>query len=674
MIYPGFFLWPFVKVLTFTMLIYSLPSMAVKIHEPSTVPSEIYGDTVRNITMMFFINHGRQNDMDLYGHPYFKNHDGHFQFLCADSLPDGFIFSEKGILTWAPTADQFLELNRNARSLRYSAVGLDGSSLVMGEIRLVAQGDLVQPPEKPQEKTAEIKEGPVDTSVQEAPSMPIQIRPPSGNAWRLTDEGASFSFNLSASGGSGNYIFELQNPEFLMSNLDKYGHFEWRPDYDIVTPLQEDLTIPLTVKVMDDQGNDTTQQVYITVQHVNRPPMVDELPAFYIQYDKLNKYDLNAGGLIYDADGDSIIFKPIIKELPQEMKMSTQGIITWKPSVRQFRNLRDNPLYLTFTVEDYPYGDKTVGQIKIVISQQDLPPQIIMIPNKTQFDIEENEDLKINFFITDPNGSDNILRFDFVSENSELSSDLMINKGEGQYEFSWTPGFNFIQEPGSSKTFEINFFAIDVENNRTEQIIGVKVMDTENLLEKDRILYDQYRTVLEGAWELIQQLDEKEAEKEKEYKRAKKGKKNRAIGTASVGALTGLSPVIFVNDPSGQKILAGVGGTATATIGTLEASNVIGESPSEIMRTLGNISQKKNDLLVYGNVFAARYALPLNRRDNSFASELKSLTIHLNLKDVHQLELDAAWENTKKATDKNIKKIFKDFNPDPRFTDFYKSQ
>ena len=120
-----------------------------------------------------------------------------------------------------------------------------------------------------------------------------------------------------------------------------------------------------------------------------------------------------------------------------------------------------------------------------------------------------------------------------------------------------------------------------------------------------------------------------------------------------------------------QRWVTGLGGTATATLGTLEASNVIGEPPSDIMQKLNYVSQKRNDLIVYGNVFASKYALPLSRRGGSFQTDLRSLSIHLNLKDVAKLELDSTWENSKKPTDKNIKKEFKDFNPDPRFTEDY---
>jgi hypothetical protein len=138
-----------------------------------------------------------------------------------------------------------------------------------------------------------------------------------------------------------------------------------------------------------------------------------------------------------------------------------------------------------------------------------------------------------------------------------------------------------------------------------------------------------------------------------------------------LGVITGLSPVIFLKDETGQKIITAIGGTATATLSTLEASGVIGISPAEVMKKLSYVTQKRNDLVVYGNVFASKYALPLERRSGSFQNDLKNLTLQLNLKDVANLNLDPTWENPKKSTDENIKKVYKDFNPDARFSANY---
>lgn len=670
----------------------------------TTIPLEketISIDTVDRVSMMFFVRHGKENIIDLHNHPFFNRDGLQYVFSALTPMLKGMTLTEKGILSWRPDKDQFLALQKQAESVLFRATSKGSNTIVLGEVRIVSEGEITRnssqdespdpsieiSTQKPDidKNTIETATMPViarqkqDTTEAEKPVEsdtiklpPISLIKPSSKKWNLKKEGESFSFDLKATGGSGNYTFELMEPEFLMANLDKFGHFNWQPDFDFTGIGKDFSALTLKIRVFDDEGNEKTNDVIITVQNVNRPPVINELPTFYIRYNKQNKYDLKGSGLVYDPDGDSIIFKPVLKELPQGMRVSLGGLITWKPSVRQFKSLRTKPVYLTFNVEDFPGHAGSTGQIHIAVSMEDLPPQLTMIPSKEAFSIEENEELHLNFFVTDPNGDDDLLTFSFLSENKNISENALTKKDDGQYEFSWTPNFDFIQKSGESEEFNVSFFALDKEGNRTEKMITVKVKDKENILEKDRIIYDQYRTVLERAYDLVSQLKEKEKQLEKQYRTAKKGKKNWAITTASLGALTGLSPVIFLENPNGQKVAAGLGGTATATIGTLDASNVLGESPSDIMRSLSYVSQKISDLVVYGNVFASKYALPLSRRSSSFQPDLRGLSIHLNLKDISKLELDAAWDNPKKATDKKIKKLFKDFNPDPRFSDSYK--
>ena len=637
-------------------------------------------DTVENLSLMFFVHHGKVNVLDIYNHPYFKGKENDFKFITTDSLPPGCVFSEKGILTWSPSADQFKDLQRKAKRITFNGQEQRTKTVVTGEIRMVAEGELNEailpnstlenPPKDEHVNNVVTKANPSDSAGLNN-YKPLKLIFPNADHWNEKKEGSDFSFQLSGTGGSGEYGFEVVEPSNLMEKLDRYGNFHWKPDFNVVSTAEGSKQFRVNVRLSDNAGHDTTAIMLLTVVNNNRPPVVNELPTFYIQYDKENKYTLNKNGFVYDPDGDSIIFSTALKELPQGMKITAGGEVIWKPSVRQFNYLRDNPIYLNFTVEDYPSEAKSIGQLKIEVSQEDLPPLVTMIPNSNEFDIKENEELHLNFFITDPNGEDDILAFNFVSENSSIPENALTKKEDAQYEFSWKPGYDFIKEEGAAEKFSINFFAIDEESNRTEKHITVKVTDTENLLEKDRILYDQYRTALERAWNLIQQLNNKEKELNKKYKTAKKGKKNRAIVTASLGAVTGLSPVMFMDNSQGQKVTAGLGGTATATISTLEASNVIGESPSDIMKDLSYVTQKRSDLIVYGNVFATKFALPLSRRDNSFHTELRSLAINMNLKEISNIELDASWENPRKASDKNIKKIFKDFNPDPRFASAY---
>jgi len=633
-------------------------------------------DTLDRVSMMFKINHGKLNSFDIKNLPAFKSATDTLLFSTWEELPEGLSLSPEGVMTWSPSSEQFNKLKEQLIIVDFNAKTPAGN-YVVGQMRIVSDGELVISDSEINNNNTQIVPIVVATTEEEQEDntpqlIPITIELPKSNNWDTKNENEPFSFELIALGGSGEYKFELLKPEHLMENLNQYGDFSWTPDFDVVSSSENLKSIHLKVKAFDTQGNEAFASIPIFIRNINRPPIVNELPAFYIQYNTENTYQLKKEGLAFDPDGDSIIFKPVVKELSQGMTLSNNGEMKWKPSGRQFNYLSNNPIYLSFTVEDYPYGNKTIGQIRIEVSQADLPPLITMIPNKDRFEIKENEELQLSFFITDPNGQDDLLSFGFVSENSEIENNALSKKDNGQHDFNWTPGYDFINEQGEKDEFDISFFAIDKESNRTQKNILVTVVDTEDLVEKDRVLYDQYRTVLERGWDMVSQLNEKEKDLERKYRHAKKGKKNRAITTASLGALTGLSPIIFMDNPDGQKVAAGLGGTATATIGTLEASNVIGEPPSDIMRDLNYVSQKRNDLLVYGNVFASKYALPLSKRDRAFQSDLRGLSIHLNLKDMAKLELDATWENAKEATSKNIKKVYKDFNPDPRFEGNYK--
>lgn len=670
---------PKIRILISTYLIVFMWSFNTfgMIHEN---PEALVADTLDRVSMIFEVKHGENNILDINNHPVIRRSNETFRYGHLNDPPEGLTLSEEGILSWKSSNKQLKSLQETPFQLRFSAKSVAGN-VVIGQVRIYVSGPV--PDEEPEEiaatnpstetehtaaetSTAVVVEQPV---VQKSDPLRITYEKPSG--WDTAKEGEDFEILFKATGGSDSYKFELLEPEFLMENLDQYGHFSWTPGFDFVSSGERIKHVLLKIKVFDSDGTEVFENVPLFVEHVNRPPIVNELPPFYIQYNIDNIYQLNKKGIAYDPDGDSLIFKPVLEELPQGMKLNHRGQISWNPSRRQLNYLHANPLYISFTVEDYPSGEKAIGQVKLEVSQADLPPEITMIPNKQQFEIKEDDELHISFFITDPNGDSDLLTFSFVTENRNITAEALKEKGEWQYEFSWTPGYDFIEEEGQKQQFDISFFAIDKESNRTEKNILVTVTDTENILEKDRILYDQYRSVLAQAYDLVSQLNEKEKELEKRYRLAKKGKKNRAITTASLGALTGLSPVIFIENPDGQKIAAGLGGTATATIGTLEASNVIGEPPTDIMRDLNYVSQKRNDLMIYGNIFASKYALPVSKRDKTFQSDMRTLSIQLNLQDIAKLELDATWENPKEASARNIKRVFKDFNQDPRFESEY---
>lgn len=612
----------------------------------------------------FFIFPDKINVYNIQSQEPFSQAGKKFVFKTISSVPPGFDFPQNGVLAWFPTPNEYKDLKKNPVEIVFEARASEGDSTIKGVIKVVAEKV-----EKGENPIASAKAASATTGREEAKDTlaedSLEIKLPGFKNWNEKKEGEVFSFKISAKGGAGDYVFRVRPEEKVDFTFEDNGYFYWEPGYGYVEGDNTLRGSRFKFLVRDAAGSQDSVAVDLVVHNTNRAPIVNELPTFYVQWEKENVYQLKLEGIVYDEDKDAIVFQPVLAEMPQGMTLTKDGEIKWKPSVRQFIALRKEPLKIRFIVKDVPYGDETTGIARFEVTQQDLPPQLTMVPDNDLIEIDENESLNLGFFLNDPNGEEDIAVFDFVSDNNAVGPDALKSTSGMQYEFKWTPGYSFVQEAGGSEEFSITFYAFDRGNNRTEKQVRVKVNDAENIAEMDRLLYFQYRTVLATAFELVQQLSEKEDELKKNYKKAKNGKRKRAIANASLGAITGLSPVFLEGQT--QKMTVGIGGTATATIGTLEASNVIGNPPSDIMEQWTYVTAKKNEILLHGNVFAGKYAQKIERRKSSFQNDLKNLTFQMNLKDMTKLELDASWESSKEATDKNIKKVFKDFYPNEEY-------
>jgi hypothetical protein len=161
---------------------------------------------------------------------------------------------------------------------------------------------------------------------------------------------------------------------------------------------------------------------------------------------------------------------------------------------------------------------------------------------------------------------------------------------------------------------------------------------------------------------LIDKLDENHEKLNKAYKQAKKGKKNRSILNASLGATTGLAPVAMPNDPQAYKAVSAIGGTSVLTLGTLEATEVIGKSKSDIIEKLKINVEIRNQLQLEADNFARKYALKSARRSKDFDADRDKLLPILNNQKLVVLELDASKPGIVNYDNKELKKTFPDFS------------
>jgi hypothetical protein len=379
----------------------------------------------------------------------------------------------------------------------------------------------------------------------------------------------------------------------------------------------------------------------------------------YVRQTNLNTYQIQSE-YVYDLDSDPLVFKSIPSQMPEGATLSSSGLFSWTPSRSQFAALRNNPLTIEFIVQDQPDKAEASGRLEIAQTQQDLPPEIMIVPADTLFTIKEDETLNLKLYLSDPNGDDEVRNTGFITTDNRIPESSLKQNTELQYEFTWMPGYSFVDDTQTAVTSEIVFFALDKSNNRAQRKVKIRVADTENLIKKDAHQFQKYQSNLADALILADQLDANQKKLNNDYKKAKKGKKNRSIVNASLGAATGFTPLI-IEDPKQTKVVSGIGGTTVLTFGTLEATEVIGRSKEGILEKIKINIDIRNKLQAAGDEFARKYALKVPRRSSEFEKDIEKFRTVLNDQRIVLLELDAYAKNAAKISGKDIKKVFVDY-------------
>jgi len=493
---------------------------------------------------------------------------------------------------------------------------------------------------------------------------PLQILFPKEADWNILDEGKEINFHLQTKGGKGDSVrYNIISGFAKDMKFDSLGHFVWTPGYDVADRINTTKYFPVVFEAQTAAGENASREVVFKVMHINRPPIVDDLKPFYVQYKTQNTYQIDMNS-VRDPDGDPVVFIPIVDGgMPEGMKLTAGGEVIWDPSVLQFGILRKEPRYMEFYVEDQPSKARTKGKLRLEITQMDLAPDFTIIPQKTNIRSPENNRINLRFSLSDPNGEDDISTFNFISENKNVPKEALIKNAPTSYEFIWEPGYDFVKDPFDTLAFNITFYVMDKAQNKREKTIRFVIKNTVDESQRDEYVYGLYKGALVNAWGLLEQMQEKETYLKKAYAKAKKGKRGRSLLNASLGATTGLAPQFTQSDPKTRGYITTIGGTTVATVGTLEATEVIGKSTNGLLDRFNYVLQKKNELQNKGDVFAREYAQKSGRRSPEFIRKLDEFKSLMNLSGLVALELDANWENKREATDAAIKKTFKDFMP-----------
>lgn len=480
---------------------------------------------------------------------------------------------------------------------------------------------------------------------------------PDSIGWNVVPEGKEISFTVTTSEGT-HPRYSIEGGSNSGMQYDTLGHFRWRPSFDLVDRNEKQKEVSVIFQADWKDGKKIRKPVSFIVLHVNRAPNVEEPPVFYVKQSVQNKYQIPAE-YVKDFDGDPLVFRSSPSQLPEGANLSSGGLLTWTPSRSQFQGLKNNQLIVEFIAQDQPDKAETTGKLRIAQTQLDLPPELLIVPNDSLITIKEDELVNLKLYVSDPNGDENVSSVNLISSDSRVPKAALKENAPTQYEFTWTPGYYFVEEAEKVKKIELIFFALDKSSNRVQRKVFIQIHDTENLDEKDKLLYSKYVQTLSYAKTLIDELDKNQENLNKMYKQANRGKKHRSILNASLGATTGLSPLLLSTEPS--KIVSGVGGTTVLTLGTLEATEVLGKSKSAIQDKIKVNIEIRNQLQVEGDNFARKYALKSARRSKEFDVDRDKMQPILNNQKLVLLELDASKPAVRNYNNKDLKKTFPDF-------------
>jgi hypothetical protein len=479
---------------------------------------------------------------------------------------------------------------------------------------------------------------------------------PEGDQWRLPYEGTETTFRVTTDTIPPKFSLEGNNGYGIV--FDSAGGFMWQPSYDLVDRLEKTKEITVIFQGEWTNGKKVRKPVTFIVTHKNRQPVIEDLPVFYVKQSAPNQYQISAD-YVSDPDGDPLVYKSVMAAMPEGASLSSLGLITWTPSRNQFLALKTNPTYIEFVVQD-PDKLEAKGRIKLSQTQLDLPPDLLIVPADSIYNIKEDERVNIKLYVTDPNGDENIANVGFVCNDDRVPKAALKENSTVQSEFTWSPGYYFVDEAEKMKEIDLVFFAIDKSSNRVQRRVKVRVNDAENIEQKDKLLFAKYRASLVQARALITQLDEKKDELSKAYKKAKKGKKQRALLNAGLGATTGIGPVVM--NAQDSKYVSAIGGTTVLTLGTLEATEVIGRSKNDILDLIKIDIEIRNQLQVESDNFARKYSLKSSRRTKEFETDREKLWPIINNQKLPLLEIDAAKSSSPNYTNKELKNTFPDFS------------
>lgn len=337
----------------------------------------------------------------------------------ADNLPEGAALeAATGLFTWTPTFEQSGSYQLTFR---------------------VSDGFLSA------EQTAVITVEHVNRPPVLQPLAPLQAR--EGEPVTLTLQGSDPDKE-----DTGKLVFTALNlPEG--AGFDPATRtFSWTPGFD---QSGEYNTIQFTVA--DPAGLTATQVLTLTVEHVNRPPVIEAIGPFTVNENEPLAFSLKGS----DPDKeDAGKLRFALSPLPTGAQLDPiSGAFNWTPDYTQAGEYQ-----LTATITDEA-GLQAEVPIQITVNQVNRPPKVNMLPPAT---VAEGEELTLKLPVEDPDAEDAGKLA--VTITSALPKGAAFNAAD--FTLTWKPDFD------QAGDYSLEFTVSDPAGEKVNGSVALRVSNT----------------------------------------------------------------------------------------------------------------------------------------------------------------------------------------------------
>src|SRR5262245_41017671 len=121
-----------------------------------------------------------------------------------------------------------------------------------------------------------------------------QVVLPEGLNWNMVEEGKQLQFKVGVRDSVAAKRFLLSGSNGYNMQMDTLGNFSLTLAFDVVKRLERENEVSVIVEVEMINGNRARQPITFKVNHVNRTPIAEALPVFYVKQASGNTYQISS--------------------------------------------------------------------------------------------------------------------------------------------------------------------------------------------------------------------------------------------------------------------------------------------------------------------------------------------------------------------------------------------